>query len=527
MAVKRRSYTVMFVVVICVVGGCRNPDSQKGNREQTYGYYVQKCLDTLMVYGTDRYGEIYAPILVSILDVTSRDCPQNPEPLDEEWRVTRRERRNPAGANLLTDQPLLKSMYLYSTVSGNNKYADFARQYTDYYLKNLVDDKDLLWWGWHRHYDVYEDIKTGHQGNHHEIHAVHCIDWEHLWQTDPATVSKAIKAIWHWHVIDKKTCEINRHDDGKPGCDFSMSAGAYIEAFAFLYTKTHQQIWLDRANLLRQYYWDRRNTETDLFPDRPNAGTDRFDGGSFVTAIPGLFCHSLLKTYELTGDADFLNDALAYLKAYARFGFDETTGKFWGALRLDGSVIPGPCTLGDYAQYEPRGHLDLWEPYVLGYQYPIYAAQAYAHAYHLSDEPDLLIMAERFAKWIENTPVGVVETEKTWFGFYSNSFGKQGTYAGKYGRTISFFLHLYVLTENEHYLQVARRFADSAIKKLYSNGLFRGHPAKPYYEAVDGVGYLLYALLELDQILKYPDQTLTERAIPAGNQKDTIVFDNW
>ena len=35
--------------------------------------------------------------------------------------------------------------------------------------------------------------------------------------------------------------------------------------------------------------------------------------------------------------------------------------------------------------------------------------------------------------------------------------------------------------------------------KVKKYGLFRGHPAKPYYEAGNGVGFLLLALLELDQ----------------------------
>jgi hypothetical protein len=68
-------------------------------------------MDLLMQYGTDRYGEVHAPILVSILDVETRDCPEQPESLDEAFRVIRRERRNPAGANLLTDQPTLRAMY--------------------------------------------------------------------------------------------------------------------------------------------------------------------------------------------------------------------------------------------------------------------------------------------------------------------------------------------------------------------------------------------------------------------------------
>ena len=48
-----------------------------------YGRYVEECLDTLMEHGTDRYGKIHTPVLVSILDVDSRTCPSDPAALDE------------------------------------------------------------------------------------------------------------------------------------------------------------------------------------------------------------------------------------------------------------------------------------------------------------------------------------------------------------------------------------------------------------------------------------------------------------
>jgi hypothetical protein len=70
-----------------------------------------------MAHGTDRYGEVHAPMLVSILDVDTRSCPEKPDSLDEAFRVTRRERRNPAGSNLLTDQPTLKAMYALSDIT--------------------------------------------------------------------------------------------------------------------------------------------------------------------------------------------------------------------------------------------------------------------------------------------------------------------------------------------------------------------------------------------------------------------------
>lgn len=497
--------------------------------DKSYLAYVRECLDILMTHGTDTYGPEHTPILVSILDVESRISPADPLALDEAWRVTRRERRNPAGANLLSDNTLLKTMVYLSRVTGERSYEEFAGRYADYYMHHLVDPEGLFWWGWHRHYDVFKDSMAGHLGNHHEIHAINCINWEHLWELNKEAVEKEIEGVWQWQVINKQTGEINRHADGRQGCDFSMSGGAMIEAFAFLFAKTKKRIWLDRAKLLAGYYWDRRNAETDLFPERPNAGLERFDGSSFVTSIPGLYGHSLLKAYEMTGEPVFKDQAVKIFEAYARYGFDEKTGRFWGALWLDGTPLPGPRLQENYAQYEPRGHLDLWEPYSAGYQYAIYTAQAYAYAYQLCKEPIFLKTAERFANWIKETPPASPETAQTWYSEYTETFGRYGTYAGKYGRTVSFYIHMFILSGEDRYLDEAVEMADLAINKLYYNGLFRGHPAKPYYEAMDGVGYLLYALLELDLVLNNPETAKSDQAIfiGRGDQKTTMDLDNW
>jgi len=497
------------------------------NDNKHYINYVQECLDVLMEHGTDRYGEKHVPILVSILDVESRSCPENPEKLDEGWRVQRRGRRNPAGANMLMDMSTLKTMFRVSDVTGNDKYAGFARIYMDYYMNNLVDNKGLFWWGWHRHYDVYKDEMTGHNGNPHELHAIHCIAWDKLWEINLSAVQKEIEAIWQWHVCDKKTGEIDRHDSANRGCDFSMSSGSFIHAFAFLHAKTQEDIWLSRAKLLANYYWLRRNKATNLFPDRPNAGTERFDGSHFVTSIPGLHCHALLKTYELIGDELFLDYAVAYLTAYAKYGFDENTGKFWGSLNLDGTPVLGARIKEGYAANEPRGHLDLWSPYVAGYQYPIYTAQAYVYAYHLTFDECFLTTAKRFADWIEKGPPTQGCLKESWYEGYAEHYAPHGTYAGKYGRTISFFIHLYVVTKEGKYLEFAKDMANEAIDKLYFKGLFRGHPAKPYYEATDGVGFLLYALLELSQVVKNNKEILSEQAILVGDDRVAIGLDNW
>ena len=527
---------LLTVLMICMSTVASAEQSAGATGDCPYLAKVRECIETLMQHGTDRYGKTKTPLLVSILDVETRTCPADPKPLDEAWRVARRERRNPAGANLLTDQPTLKAMYALSAITAKADYATFANRYAAYVMANLVDEQGFFWWGWHRHYDVFKDSREGHNPNRakwgakvfpHEIHAINSIAWDRLWAVNKDAVTKAVEAIWEWHVINKKSGEINRHGDGNKGCDFTMSGGAYIEAFAFMYSQTKEQKWLDRAKLIANYYWGKRDLKTHLLPERPNAGKKRFDGACFVTANAGLYCHALFKAYALTGEKSFCEQAVAYLKAYATYGYDEKTGKFWGALKMDGKPIPGPRVSKGYAQYEPRGHLDLWEPYVAGYQYAIYTAQVYAHAYQLTQEPIFLKTAERFAAWIKKTPPGTVESENTWYDHYAKGPGEKGTYAGKYGRTISFFLHLYIATGEKKYLDDARTTADKAIEKLYHNGLFRGHPAKPYYEAMDGVGYLLYALLSLDQVLKDPQEAVKSKAILIGNDKRKLALDNW
>jgi hypothetical protein len=529
---RRFSRVVMLAATIAIA---QPAGTAKAETEEYLGY-VTKCLDTLMECGTDRYGPKQTPVLVSILDTETRQCPSHPAALDESWRVGRRERRNPAGANLLTDQPLLKTLVAVSAVTGDGKYRRFADSYSDWYLKNLVDDRGFFWWGWHRHYDVYQDKMLGHLGNPHEIHAIHCIAWDQLWQVNPQAVRREIEAIWQWHVIDKTTGEVNRHGDGQRGCDFAMSAGACAYAFAFLHQRTGDAVWLDRAKLLASYYWDRRNPKTGLCADRPNAGANRFDGSHFVTSDTGLYCHALLKCYELTGETSFKDQALAYLKAYRKYGYDSAAGRFWGSLRLDGTPVAGPRLLPssdgkreDYGVYEPRGYLDLWQPYVAGYEHPVPTAQAYAFAFSLTNDPAMLDTARLFAKLTEANLPPRSCLKESWYRDYAERYAPEGTYAGLYGQAVSFLLHMYLLTGEPDYLRLARGTADDAIARLFRNGLFCGHPAKPYYEAVDGVGYLLYALLELDQVIKHPEPALSQKAIVIGegSQRTALPLDNW
>ncbi len=480
---------------------------------RAYVEYVRECVDLLIEHGTDRYGKVHSPILMNILDVRTRACPADPLPLDERFRVIRRGRRGPGGANLYLDQPTIRTMMALTQVTGQTKYADFARRSLSYTLKHLVDDKGLLWWGYHRHYDAHRDVMTGHSGNHHEIHINQAI-WPILWEVDRQAVVREIEAIWQWHVIDKATGEVNRHADGQRGCDFAMTGGEIARAFAFLSAKTGETKWLDRAKLVANWYWRARHPETGLIPNRPNAGKQRFDGSHFDTSITGLMCPRLLDAARLTGQAVFREQAVAYLKAYARLGYDADAKRFWGSLRLDGTPVPEPRVPEGYAAYEPRGYIDLWQPYIAGYEHPIATAQAYAYAYEVTRDRALLDVAGKWLDVIRRAFPPRRCNPSTWYADYARQWAPHGTYAAHYGQTISFALHMHALTRDAECLRFARTVAQEGVSKLYYRGLFRGHPRKPYYEAADGVGYLLYALLQLDRVVR-------------GGHEARLPFDNW
>jgi len=147
---NKKSILISVLIVLIIHTNLYSGEHKKSDDLASYTSLVKECLDILMEHGIDRYGNVHAPILVSILDVETLTCPPIPEKLDEDFRVTRRDRRSPGGSNLLTDQPTLKAMYALSDFTGNYDYAAFADRYSSYVMKNLVDEQSFFWWGWHR-----------------------------------------------------------------------------------------------------------------------------------------------------------------------------------------------------------------------------------------------------------------------------------------------------------------------------------------------------------------------------------------
>ncbi|MBN2217044.1 MAG: hypothetical protein JW719_06680 [Pirellulales bacterium] len=440
-------------------------------------------------------------MLVSNLDVrTKSNVRDSMVSSDELYHVERRVRRSPGGTNFLHNQEVFRAMYNVSAATGDTKYATFADNNMQYAMTHFIGPNSMFIWGWHQYIDVRTESKVYDYGDHHEIHATISPLWDRMYSINPTAVTMEIEQIWQRHVVNKTTGEINRHDDNKSGKAFLLSSGAFIEAFGFMYSKTNNPVWLARAKLLANYNWNRRNSSTNLMPDEPRNADGRFDGVRASTTTPGIYAPALYRAYELTGDALFQSQATTLIDSWADRAYDSSSGSYWGSLALNGTPIPGPRLTNpdDYAAYEARGLVDLWQPDLLAYEYTTETALSFAKRYAETGLNDYRTTADRWAKLIRDNLPAAETLDVAFYGPYSDEWAQYGAYAGQYGRVAEFFLTMYDATNEDHYLFSARDVAKEAVSNLWYEGLFRGHANKPYYEAVDGVGLLMDVLVQLD-----------------------------
>ena len=75
--------------------------------------------------------------------------------------------------------------------------------------------------------------------------------------------------------------------------------------------------------------------------------------------------------------------------------------------------------------------------------------------------------------------------------------GGRGAYAEHYGRCIHFLVTCARVFDREDCRSLAHRAADEALEVLSAQDMFRTHPGEDRYDAVDGLGYLFMALMDL------------------------------
>ena len=182
--------------------------------------------------------------------------------------------------------------------------------------------------------------------------------------------------------------------------------------------------------------------------------------------------------------------ARASVAAYLRYGYDPAARRYYGCVTVeDGSPDLGPRA----TPYQPGQYADLWRPLFPAHDYPMALAQT---CVHLCERTGNDVFAEAIERWGD-----IVHRELP-----ANSGA--GAYAEMYGRCIRFLVDAARTCGHDAYLKYADLLIWDAVDMLYCSdgpGMFAGHPGEARYDAVDGVGWLVLAIIhrEMDAPLDY------------------------
>lgn len=470
--------------------------------KRSFAAMAAASVQTLIENGTDRYGRVQAPIWVLNLDLDTMTCfPRYNDALIERaaisnyysptapyglgHRAIRGSQRASGCSNLFVDQPMVRAAQLQDLLAQEQRFTPAVKAYVRWYFANLMDeDTGLMQWGVHKSYDVFKERVKYSDGDQHEVQCLLPL-WPLFHQVDPEATTEYLERFWYWHT-DPDTGIVDRHPTRGRGLDFAMASGEVILVCAFLHTKQPDGPWLDRALKVAHAHWDSRHPNTDLFVNTPHGGSgSRFDNLHSDTSVTGYWASRVLMAGRLTGSEELTTMARDFLRAWAKYGWDEKANKPWASLRPDGTPNTKPRAYSGtrYDKFDPSGHWDFWIDYVYGFEAPFATLLTYARAAKWLDDPLLKSHAVRLAEcYRQLLPAN----------------GKHGTFAANYGQLISFFLAMEDLTGDESYRATAKRVADEAARHLWTGSLLRGFAGRTHYTAIEGAGYLVQAFAELD-----------------------------
>ena len=433
--------------------------------------YLPKCESHLqgLISAASDSGSAFWP---SVVDVRTGRYPEGDHVPRRVYRLI----GAPRGSTLYWDQPMIVAAYGISEETGQARYAEAADRYIDKFLSRCVADTGMFRWGNHAYYDVFRNEVVEFHGGHHELRPI-TPAWEVFWQRDPEKVANYIRTMADRHVYAAAAGGFNRHDDGQKGHAFIEAGGILSESLAWLYSKTGDRGTLETALRIAGYSYGHRDPTTAIVPNEPDMG--RWDSKVCTTEI-GLWAQCLLRANLYTDCDDFVAMARDSVAAYMENAFDKESGKFFGQV----GVRDGMPVIPEQPGYWPRKYSDPWNTDQWPtHDYPMSVAEACLSLYGIAGDQAFLQGARRWA-------VAAVETRP----------GRGGTlaYAENYGRCIHFLTRAGLLLEEDRHLADARTLADEAVDCLWEDGMFQGYPGEHLYESVDGVGFLLLALMFLD-----------------------------
>jgi len=460
---------------------------------------VKSHLDKLIGRGRATFGPDSCAMWMASLDTRTG---QYPEDDTRPSHIPRRHYRAidaPRGCSLYWDQPSAVAAQALSRLTGDHRYADAVDAYVSAFLERCVARNGVFLWGNHYYWDAFQGQTLkfrgeeppqpvdfpSEDGDYHETRPIPP-SWEVFWRVSPEKTEQEIRAFAHQSLFDADHGAFNRHSDRRKGCAFLESGGILVESLAWLFRKTGDRSLLELADRIVGFSFARRDQTTGLLENNPTV--ERWDKSASTTEI-GLWGGCLLRAAEWTGEAgDWPAKAGAAVSAYLKHGYDASAKKYWGRLRVaDGTPVLG-AGVTDHdsalsAKHQPGDHSEIWRPLFPAHDYPMPFAECCLSLYELTEEERYRLACERWIQQIEDS-LPAREGE--------------GAYAEHYGRGIHFLWRYSNVVGEQKALDLARRVARDAVEVLFDEGMFRGHPGEHRYDAVDGVGYLLLALIAVE-----------------------------
>ncbi|MDP6722956.1 MAG: FG-GAP-like repeat-containing protein [Pirellulaceae bacterium] len=419
--------------------------------EHTLLAVVRRYADAMIEHGRDSYGPQQTGLLLSALDrSTLKPLELRPEP---PGGVRRGDRvglpwRRLTGANPHLDQNLLRVLYALTEITGKERYGKVADHEVQWFFQNSQSPvTGLLPWGEHLSWDVILDQPISSGTDYTHEFARPWVLWDRSFALAPKASKKFAIGLWNHQIADHQTGAFDRHapyDKHGPrdGRDFPRHAGFYIHTWAHAYKHTGDEIFLRAIEVVLSRFERKRKGTGGVM----QATISPLDIETAASMVPNPLAPRLREFAQI-------EDQLVLENLHQRYGSPDGTLTFkpnWEAGYASGvSADWAMFGLARYEQVKKKPLRDL----------VITVANAYVDAL-----PD--------------------EDVDVWPMTFSHIISAQ--------------VAAYKLTNENVYLEEARRFAKMAVDHFFQdNPLPRASFKTDHYETITGADSLALSLLEV------------------------------
>ena len=461
-------------------GACADP----------YRDSVATFYDNVLKHGRDHYGKT-TPLFADGIDTGNRSAV-----ISAKGEII---------SNFVFQQYLLRGLVGLSATGGDQKYRRAAHEATDHVLEHMVSPQSgLIYWGGHVYWDLEADTARFDPHNSHELKCdFPC--YEFMYEVNPEATKAFIESFWEAHVdLEDEWMMFGRHarmDHAGPRGKVKLGSLAFINTGAdlfysagFLFAKTGDPVWHDRAVGLAERFARLKHPRTGLAPAILDAYDPTFDRPTHKLSLGhlGVTVRNLLIPYGRRSDSfalcqlhlseilskdsadKFRSWALDDLRAYAKHCYDEQGQAFYEMRRIDtGERIKFSETR--FIPTENQGHYFPPRRFRKSHGVPI-LFYAYAKGYKLTKD-DL-----------------VKETARKCLDIMGIERGKDVTLSGIAHKElksdsaaclIQGLLDLYEADADAWYLKAARAVADDALDRFFNGEFFADWPGEFRYSRVN------------------------------------------